>query len=243
MANILHTTFSCVFSWAKMFVLWFNFHWNCLLPGVQILIKQHWFRWWLGYDQGISHILNQCWPRRLVQYDVTEAQWVKKHSFVLNPQDELHVFYCSFRIIIYIFLGILFLYISSNRKDQFQSNLVLNKVNSLRPSGAYICVSKVNIIGSDNCLSPGHQAIIWANAGILLIGPFACLVTNFRNMFIEIYPFSFKKMDVKMPSVKRRPFCLGFNASSQVMDSLRHLNEFVKHNPHTGVEEHCLLFY
>ena len=42
---------------------------------------------------------------------------------------------------------------------------------SLRTSDAYI-VSELTIIGSDNGLSPGRrQAIIWANAGILLIGP------------------------------------------------------------------------
>ena len=36
----------------------------------------------------------------------------------------------------------------------------------------HICVSKLIIIGSDNGLSPGlRQAIIWNNAGILLIGP------------------------------------------------------------------------
>ena len=35
----------------------------------------------------------------------------------------------------------------------------------------HICVRKLNIIGSDNGLSPGRrQAIIWTNAGILLIG-------------------------------------------------------------------------
>ena len=36
----------------------------------------------------------------------------------------------------------------------------------------YICVSKPTTIGSDNGLLPGwRQAIIWTNAGILLIGP------------------------------------------------------------------------
>ena len=36
----------------------------------------------------------------------------------------------------------------------------------------HICVSKLTIIGSDNGLSPDRrQAIIWNNAGILLIGP------------------------------------------------------------------------
>ena len=35
----------------------------------------------------------------------------------------------------------------------------------------HICVSKLIIIGSNNGLSPGrHQAIIWTNAGIKLIG-------------------------------------------------------------------------
>ena len=31
----------------------------------------------------------------------------------------------------------------------------------------HICVSKLTIIGSDNSLSSGRQAIIWTNAGIL----------------------------------------------------------------------------
>ena len=44
-------------------------------------------------------------------------------------------------------------------------------LNSLRPSYAYICVSKTIIIVSDNGLSPARrQAIIWTNDGILLIG-------------------------------------------------------------------------
>ena len=35
-----------------------------------------------------------------------------------------------------------------------------------------ICVGNLTIIGSDNCLSPGQRhAIIWTDAGILLIGP------------------------------------------------------------------------
>ena len=36
----------------------------------------------------------------------------------------------------------------------------------------HICVGKLTIIGSDNGLAPGRrQAIIWTNAGILLIRP------------------------------------------------------------------------
>ena len=72
-----------------------------------------------------------------------------------------------------------------------------------------ICVSKLTIIGSDNGLSPGRrQAIIWTNAGILLIEP---LGTNFSEILIGIQIFSFKKMRLKMPSAKWRPFCLGLN--------------------------------
>ena len=73
----------------------------------------------------------------------------------------------------------------------------------------HICVSKLTIIGSDNGLSPERrQAIIWTNAGILLIGT---LGTNFSEILIGIQIFSFKKMHLKMSSAKWRPFCLGIN--------------------------------
>ena len=73
----------------------------------------------------------------------------------------------------------------------------------------HICVSKQTIIGSDNGLSPGQrQAIIWTNAGILLIGT---LGTNFSEILIEIRIFSFKKMGLKLSPAKWRPFCLGLN--------------------------------
>ena len=77
----------------------------------------------------------------------------------------------------------------------------------------HICVSKLTIIGSDNGLSPGRrQAIIWTNAGILLIGP---LRTNVSEMLIEIHTFSFKKMHLKMWPGRWRPFCLGLNVLMQ----------------------------
>ena len=73
----------------------------------------------------------------------------------------------------------------------------------------HICVSKIIIIGSDNGLSPDRrQAIIWTNAGILLIGPWG---TNFSEISTVIQTFSFKKMHVKMSSAKWRPFCFGLN--------------------------------
>ena len=73
----------------------------------------------------------------------------------------------------------------------------------------HICVSKHTNIGSDNGLSPGwRQAIIWTNAGILLIGP---LGTNFSGTLIKIYTFLFKKMHMKMSSGNWRPCCSGLN--------------------------------
>ena len=70
----------------------------------------------------------------------------------------------------------------------------------------HICSRKLTNIRSDNGLSPGRrQAIIWTNAGILLIGP---LETNFSEILIKIQTFSFNKMHLKMSSAKWHPFCL-----------------------------------
>ena len=73
----------------------------------------------------------------------------------------------------------------------------------------HIFISNLTIIGSDNGLSPARcQAIIWTNAGILLTGH---LGTNFSETLIEFVAFSLKKMSLKVPSAKWRPFCLGLN--------------------------------
>ena len=64
-------------------------------------------------------------------------------------------------------------------------------------------VMHICLIGSDNGLSTSrHQAIIWTKAGILLIGP---LGTNFNEILVEIYIFSFKKMHLKMSSILSWP--------------------------------------
>ena len=55
-----------------------------------------------------------------------------------------------------------------------------------------------------------RQAIIWTNAGILLIGP---LGINFREILIKIITFSLK-MRLKVSSAKRRPLCFGLNVIS-----------------------------
>ena len=65
------------------------------------------------------------------------------------------------------------------------------------------------IIGWDNGASPiRRQAIISTNAGVLLIRPRGA---NFSEILIEIHISSFKKMHLKLPSGKCRPFCLGLH--------------------------------
>ena len=73
----------------------------------------------------------------------------------------------------------------------------------------HICVGKLTIIGSNDGLSPSRrQAIIWTNAGILLIGPRG---TSFSEILIGTQAFSFRKMHLKMSPAKWRRFCLGLN--------------------------------
>ena len=86
----------------------------------------------------------------------------------------------------------------------------------------HISVSKLATIGSDNGLSPDRRhAIIWTNAGILLIGP---LGINFSEILSEIHTFAFKKMRLKMSSGKLRPFCLGLNVLIEMPYSLNYRN-------------------
>ena len=81
----------------------------------------------------------------------------------------------------------------------------------------HICVIKLTIIGSDNGLSPGRrQAIIWTSARISLIGPWG---TNLSEFLISLQTFSYKKMHLKMLSVKWQPSCL-------VLNVLRHVHVF-----------------
>ena len=64
----------------------------------------------------------------------------------------------------------------------------------------HIWVGKLTSIGSNNGSSPGQrQAIIWTNAGILLIEPVG---TNFSELFIEIKAFSLTKLHLKMSFAK-----------------------------------------
>ena len=92
----------------------------------------------------------------------------------------------------------------------------------------HICAVKLNIIGSDNGLSPGRrQAIIGTNAGILLIGP---LGTNLIEILNEIYTFSFKRMYLKMSSgngghLVSASMCTA-NRSNLIPPQAKHGNDF-----------------
>ena len=64
-------------------------------------------------------------------------------------------------------------------------------------------VSKLSIIGSDDGLSPGRRlTIIWTNDDMWLIGP---LESNFNDIFVEIYKFSFQNVVWKMATILSRP--------------------------------------
>ena len=64
----------------------------------------------------------------------------------------------------------------------------------------HICISKLTKIGLDNGLFPDRrQAIIWTNAGILVIGP---LGTNVSEIVIET---AFENVVWKMAAILSRP--------------------------------------
>ena len=68
-------------------------------------------------------------------------------------------------------------------KRRYDSN---RKYDSLTRWGwvTHICVGNLAIIGSDNGLSPDRrQAIIWTNAGIMLIGPLEINFFIYENAF------------------------------------------------------------
>ena len=71
----------------------------------------------------------------------------------------------------------------------------------------HICVAYLTIIASGNGLLPSRcQAIIWTNAGIMLISP---LGTNLSEILIKIHTFSFQKM--QKVTILSRPQCVKSN--------------------------------
>ena len=84
----------------------------------------------------------------------------------------------------------------------------------------HICVSKQTILGSDNGLAPGrHQAIIWTNAGILLIRTLGT-----RNSYIFIQENVFENVVRKLAAILSRPQCVNL----QIQIKLTELKCFIR---------------
>ena len=162
--------------------------------GTQI-VSQHCFRWWLGVNASPSHYLNQSCPRSIILCSFVYAtQWVN----TLRPRQNGALLQTTFSNAF-----------SWKLNDRILIHISLILFLTHWGRVMHICVSELTIIGTDNGLSPGRrQAIIWNNAGLLLIEP---LGTNFSEISIEIQTFSIKKMHLNMSSAKWRPFCLGLN--------------------------------
>ena len=83
------------------------------------------------------------------------------------------------------------------------------------------------------CSPKRHQAIIWTNAGILLIGP---LGTNFSEILIEIQTFfeenTFENVVCEMLFISSRPQCVNLISyrcyywGSHDIFHIYHLNQF-----------------
>ena len=111
----------------------------------------------------------------------------------------------------------------------FHSNIYFNGAtkNELTHWGrvTHLCVTKLTAIG----LSPGRrQAIIWINAAILWIGP---LRTNFSEILIEIFIFSFKTIHLKISSENG-----GYFVSASICLTLVQVMALVKQATHANVD-------
>ena len=84
----------------------------------------------------------------------------------------------------------------------------------------HIDVNKGSIIGSNNGVSPyRYQAIIWTNAGILLIVP---LGTNFSEFLIEImysiHENALENAVWKMAAILSQPQCVKRHLQSKLAE-------------------------
>ena len=133
-------------------------------------LGQHWLRQWLLALTIPNHYMDHNW------IFVGEVQWHSTESnFMVSAQatvlyNEFEI--CTFKIT------------ATSPRGKW---VVLTHWGRM----THICLSKLTSTVSDNGLSPGrHQAIVWTNTGILLIGP---LGTNFSEILIGIRTFWFKK--------------------------------------------------
>ena len=131
-----------------------------------------------------SHYLYQCWLKSKTLLGLTSPQWL---IWLMKTNHGGHYWDCVTGTLSYL----------------------ASHWYSPRGQVTHTCFTKITIIGLDNGLSLGRrQAIIWTNAGILLLGP---LGTNFSEILIEIQAFSLKAIRLKISSAKCCPFRLAFN--------------------------------
>ena len=137
--------------------------------------------------------------------------WQKSQVFIF-----LYMLICFFGGPNCILCMLLFIFVSRTKKNIQLSTAKLWTKWSIGPTFhwgwvTHECVDNLIIMGSDNGLLPGQcQALIWTNAGILIIGP---LGTNFCEILIKIHTSPFKKMYLKMWSAECQPSCLSLNVS------------------------------
>ena len=150
-------------------------------------ITQHWFRWRLGAKQATSLYLNQCWPDSLMNICGSRWRWVKEKKKTLSIFCHFSPLWCTCGWSLF----------SWKTRTYLSETFNAMPADKLVAQGARVLATMVltkAIIGSDNGLSPNRrQAIIWTNAGIVLIRP---LGTNFSPILIEIHTFSFKKRGI-----------------------------------------------
>ena len=131
----------------------------------------------------------QLSPRRKLNWNTNVLYFIKGNNSIWNPVCIKHV--CKLMKLLYTqwLANINLLATKSSSIKQLEKLHQIPNIFLITHWGrvTHICVSKLTIIGSDNGLSPGQrQAIVWTNAGILLIGP---LGTNFSEILIQIDTF------------------------------------------------------
>ena len=78
-ATIWQKACADAFSWRKILVFRFKFHWTLFLRVESTC--QHWFRYWLV----TSHYLNQWWHGLMTHLCVTRPQWVNLFLYCVSP--------------------------------------------------------------------------------------------------------------------------------------------------------------
>ena len=72
-------SFTSVFPCVKIVIFWYIFHRN-LIPNIQLITNQHWFRKWIGAEQTIRHNLYQRWSDLPTRKNVTRFRWIKDYT-------------------------------------------------------------------------------------------------------------------------------------------------------------------